>query len=87
MAAVFAASGASAQVGWYGAADLGYHWPEGILGESSNQAANNNIYIWRFNQQDDYAQQDDLTQQDDFTQQDGFDSSDSSGDFGSGQDW
>lgn len=39
------------------------------------------------NQQDYGAQQDDYAQQDDFTQQDGFDSSDSSGDFGSGQDW
>ena len=55
MAAVFVASGASAQVGWYGAVDLGYHWPEGILGESSNTAANGNIYIWRFNQQKDWT--------------------------------
>ena len=37
--------------------------------------------------QQDYTQQDDYAQQDDFTQQDEFDSSDSSGDFGSGQDW
>jgi len=28
MAAAFAASGAAAQPGWYGALDLGYHWPE-----------------------------------------------------------
>ena len=28
LAAVFAASGAAAQVGWYGAIDLGYHWPD-----------------------------------------------------------
>src|SRR6185295_5447980 len=28
LAAVFAATGAAAQVGWYGAVDLGYHWPE-----------------------------------------------------------
>ncbi|MFI4964680.1 MAG: outer membrane protein, partial [Caulobacterales bacterium] len=55
MAAVFAASGASAQVGWYGAVDLGYHWPEGVLGESSNFAANGQNYIWRFNQQDDWT--------------------------------
>jgi opacity protein-like surface antigen len=40
LAAVFAASGASAQVGWYGAVDLGYHWPDGIEGSSSNNAAN-----------------------------------------------
>ena len=28
LAAVFSATGAAAQVGWYGAVDLGYHWPE-----------------------------------------------------------
>ena len=39
LAAVFAASGASAQVaGWYGAVDLGYHLPEGIEADSSNKA-------------------------------------------------
>jgi len=37
-------------------------------------------------QQDEYAE-DDYSQQDDFTEQDSFDLSDSSGDFGSGQDW
>src|SRR5471032_1391355 len=55
MAAVFAASGASAQVGWYGAADLGYHWPEGIKADSANLAANGIKYTWRFNQEDDYT--------------------------------
>ena len=30
LAAAFAASGASAQEGWYGAVDLGYHWPDSI---------------------------------------------------------
>jgi OOP family OmpA-OmpF porin len=55
LAAVFAASGASAQVGWYGAADLGYHWPEGIKGDSSNLAANGIKYTWRFNQEDSWA--------------------------------
>jgi OOP family OmpA-OmpF porin len=50
MAAVFAASGAVAQVGWYGAADIGYHWPEGIKADSSNLAANGIKYTWRFNQ-------------------------------------
>ena len=55
MAAVFAASGASAQVGWYGAIDLGYHWAEGIKGDSSNLAANGIRYTWRFNQEDDWA--------------------------------
>ncbi|HKF19352.1 MAG TPA: DUF2076 family protein [Candidatus Dormibacteraeota bacterium] len=37
---------------------------------------------------DDYGgQQDEYAQQDDFTEQDSFDLTDSSGDFGSGQDW
>ena len=56
LAAVFAASGASAQeVGWYGAVDLGYHWPEGIEGDSSNNAANSQPYSWDFNQEEDWA--------------------------------
>src|ERR1700761_8180512 len=55
MAAVFAASGASAETGWYGAADIGYHWPEGMQLNSSNLAANGNQYIWRFNQDTDYT--------------------------------
>ncbi|MDB5424593.1 MAG: OmpA family protein, partial [Phenylobacterium sp.] len=55
LAAVFAASGASAQVGWYGAVDLGYHWPDGIEGTSSNNAANAAPYNWDFNQQKDWA--------------------------------
>ena len=55
MAAVFAASGAAAQVGWYGAIDLGYHWPDGIKADSSNLAANGIKYTWRFNQKDDWA--------------------------------
>jgi opacity protein-like surface antigen len=55
MAAVFAASGASAQTGWYSAADIGYHWPEGIKADSSVPSANGNPYVWRFNQQDDWT--------------------------------
>ena len=56
LAAVFAASGASAQnVGWYGAVDLGYHWPDSIQGESSNNASNAAPYDWGFNQEDDWA--------------------------------
>jgi len=55
MAAVCAATGASAQVGWYGAIDLGYHWPEGMKLDSTNLAANGIKYTWRFNQEDDYA--------------------------------
>ena len=55
LAAVFSAGAAAAQVGWYGAVDLGYHWPDGIVGESSNNAANAFPYNWRFNQEDDWA--------------------------------
>ena len=55
MAAVFAASGASAQEGWYGAVDLGYHWPEGIEGTSSNTAANGQAYNWDFSQEEDWT--------------------------------
>ena len=55
LAAVFSAGAAAAQVGWYGAVDLGYHWPDGIQGTSSNNAANAQPYIWRFNQKDDWA--------------------------------
>jgi OOP family OmpA-OmpF porin len=53
LAAVFAASGASAQEGWYGAIDLGYHWPEGIEATSSNNAANAAPYSWTFDQEKD----------------------------------
>ena len=55
LAAVFAAGSAAAAEGWYGAVDLGYHWPEGIRADSSNLAANGIKYTWRFNQQDDWA--------------------------------
>ncbi|MDP3100716.1 MAG: porin family protein, partial [Phenylobacterium sp.] len=55
LAAVFAASGASAQEGWYGAIDLGYHWPEGIEATSSNNALNAAPYSWTFNQEEDWA--------------------------------
>ncbi|MDB5449943.1 MAG: OmpA family protein, partial [Phenylobacterium sp.] len=55
LAAVFTASGAAAQVGWYGAVDLGYHWPEGIEATSANNAPNGAPYSWKFNQQDDWA--------------------------------
>ena len=54
LAAVFAASGASAQVaGWYGAVDLGYHLPEGIEADSSNNGANGQAYNWDISQEDD----------------------------------
>ncbi|HEY9217142.1 MAG TPA: outer membrane beta-barrel protein, partial [Phenylobacterium sp.] len=50
------ASGASAQdTGWYGAVDLGYHWPEGLEASSSTNAINGQPYNWDFNQEDDWA--------------------------------
>jgi OOP family OmpA-OmpF porin len=57
MAAVCAASatGAAAQVGWYGAVDLGYHWPESLEATSSGNAANGIPYTWEFNQEKDWA--------------------------------
>ncbi|WP_337185473.1 outer membrane beta-barrel protein [Phenylobacterium sp.] len=55
MAAAFAASAASAQTGWYGAVDLGYHWPESLEATSSNNAANGSPYEWDFNQEKDWA--------------------------------
>ena len=55
MAAAFAASGAMAQEGWYGAVDLGYHWPTEFKVTSSNNAANGAPYAWELNQEDDWA--------------------------------
>ncbi|HYD43990.1 MAG TPA: outer membrane beta-barrel protein, partial [Phenylobacterium sp.] len=56
LAAVVAASGASAQdTGWYGAIDLGYHWPESIETDSSVNASNGAPYQWDFNQEEDWA--------------------------------
>ena len=49
LAAVFAASAASAQdTGWYGALDLGYHWADGINAKSSNPAPDGKDYDWRW---------------------------------------
>src|SRR5438270_13455759 len=55
LAVVFSASSAAAEVGWYGAADIGYHWPEGLRAASSNNAANGIPYIWEFSQKDDWT--------------------------------
>ena len=53
LAAVFAASGASAQVnGLYGAVDLGWHSPEGIEASSSNNAPDGRPYNWTFDSED-----------------------------------
>jgi OOP family OmpA-OmpF porin len=56
LAAVFAATGAAAQVGWYGAVDLGYHWPETMkMTSSANNPATGAPYRWNFKQQDDWV--------------------------------
>ncbi|MFZ0268102.1 outer membrane protein, partial [Caulobacter sp.] len=56
LAAVFAAGAASAQdTGWYGAVDLGYHWPEGISTESSGNAPDGATYHWTWGTDDDWA--------------------------------
>ncbi|HEX7945268.1 MAG TPA: outer membrane beta-barrel protein, partial [Phenylobacterium sp.] len=56
MAAAFAASGAAAQEGWYGAVDLGYHIPRDFETTSSNNApVTGQPYVWEFNQEDDWA--------------------------------
>ncbi|MEI7572446.1 MAG: outer membrane beta-barrel protein, partial [Phenylobacterium sp.] len=56
LAAVAIASGASArEVGWYGAVDAGYHWPMGIDGTSSNNAANGKPYDWTISSAEDWA--------------------------------
>ena len=55
LATMFVASGAAAQVGWYGAVDLGYHWPEGIEATSSANAADGAPYHWTFNQEGSWA--------------------------------
>src|SRR3954470_5560865 len=55
LAVVFSAGSAAAEVGWYGAADIGYHWPEAMRAHSSNLAANGIPYTWDFNQKDDWT--------------------------------
>jgi len=51
------ATGASAQSfnGWYGAVDLGYHWPEGIETTSSLNAPDGQRYDWTFDHEEDWA--------------------------------
>ena len=56
LAAVCAASGASAQdAGWYGAVDLGYHWPDSFELESKNTSANGKPYVWNLSQEEDWT--------------------------------
>ena len=55
MAAVFAAGTASAQEGWYGAVDLGWHEQAEFEVESSLNAPNGSPITWDVNQEDDWA--------------------------------
>ena len=57
VAAVFAATGASAQPynGFYGAVDLGYHTPEGIAASSGERGPDGNAYEWTFDSEDTWA--------------------------------
>ncbi|HWT50886.1 MAG TPA: outer membrane protein, partial [Caulobacter sp.] len=56
LAAVFAASGVSAQeTGWYGAVDLGYHWPQSIKTESDGNAPDGAHYHWAWKSDNDWT--------------------------------
>ncbi|PTS86143.1 MULTISPECIES: outer membrane protein, partial [unclassified Caulobacter] len=56
LAAVCAASGASAQeTGWYGAVDLGYHFPTAIGTESDLNAPDSAHYHWTWSSDRDWA--------------------------------
>src|SRR6478735_2811120 len=56
LAAVFAAGSASAQdIGWYGAVDLGYHWPESMGTESQLNAPDNAHYHWQWSADEDWT--------------------------------
>lgn len=54
MATAFAASAASAQVGWYGAVDLGWHWPEEMTVKSAAPVAGAPL-DWNISGKDDWA--------------------------------
>uniref|UniRef100_UPI00262FE935 outer membrane protein n=1 Tax=uncultured Caulobacter sp. TaxID=158749 RepID=UPI00262FE935 len=56
LAAVFAASGVSAQeTGWYGAVDLGYHWPQSLKTESDGNAPDGATYHWAWKSKNDWT--------------------------------
>lgn len=56
LVAVFAASGVSAQeTGWYGAVDLGYHWPQSLKTESDANAPDGAHYHWAWKSQNDWT--------------------------------
>ncbi|NBU27714.1 MAG: porin family protein, partial [Caulobacteraceae bacterium] len=55
LAALLLAPQAMAQdAGWYGAFDLGYHWPEGVDAKSSDPAADGKPYSYNFKSEDSY---------------------------------
>ena len=56
LAAVFAASGVSAQeTGWYGAVDLGQHWPQALTAESDAFAPDGASYHWTWKTEKDWT--------------------------------
>ena len=56
IAAVCVATGASAaDTGWYGAVDMGYHWPDSFSLKSSNNSAAGKPYEWDLNQKEDWS--------------------------------
>ena len=56
LAAVFAASGVSAQeTGWYGAVDLGYHWPQGVKTTSDRTVPDGEYAHWAWKTDSDWT--------------------------------
>ena len=56
LAAVFAASGVSAQeTGWYGAVDLGYHWPQSIKSTSNQTLPDAEFAHWAWKSEKDWT--------------------------------
>lgn len=56
LAAVFAASGVSAQeTGWYGAVDLGQHWPQSISTESNQTLPDGEYAHWAWKTDKDWT--------------------------------
>lgn len=56
LVAVFAASGVSAQeTGWYGAVDLGYHWPQAIKTQSNQTLPDGEFAHWSWKSEKDWT--------------------------------
>jgi outer membrane protein OmpA-like peptidoglycan-associated protein/outer membrane protein W len=54
-ALVLAPQAMAQETGWYGAFDLGYHWPEGIEATSQNNALDGARYRYNFEQENSWA--------------------------------